>query len=188
MLRARSVSGRALSLCGTKLGAAGEPGQALLREYVPRRLKFGCPIEGADMEMGFGRQRPAQAFAGQGRPAPGTKSPPGSSRRRIELGDLPLGDGIGRALECDKDRSRCPAMLSATLAMAPIYSLRLTRCHKADRTAQAAAFELVCHAAHNPILPFCPEVLWALLGTSPSPGPPLSRRRTFHGNQSNTLS
>ena len=187
MLSARSVSGRALSLCGAKLGAAGEPSQALLREYVPRRLKFGCLIEGADMEMGFGRQRPAQAFASQGRPTPGTKSPPGSSRRRIELGNLALGDGIGRALECDKDRSGCPAMLSATLAMAPIYSLRLTRRHKADRTAQAAAFELVCHAAHNPILPFCP-VLWALLGTSPSPGPPLSRRRTFHGNQSNTLS
>jgi hypothetical protein len=43
-------------------------------------------------------------------------------------------------------------MLTATLAMAPIYSLRLTSRNKTDRAAQAAAFELVGRAAHNLIL------------------------------------
>src|SRR6516162_6845445 len=51
--------------------------------------------------------------------------------------------------ECDKNRSRCTAMLTATLAMAPIYSLRLTARNKTDRAAQAAAFELVGRAAHD---------------------------------------
>ena len=40
-------------------------------------------------------------------------------------------------------------MLATTLAMAPIYSLRLTSRNKTNRAAQAAAFELVCRAAHN---------------------------------------
>jgi hypothetical protein len=45
-------------------------------------------------------------------------------------------------------------MLAATLAMAPIYSLRLTSRNKTDCAAQAAAFELVGRAAHNLILHF----------------------------------
>jgi len=75
------------------------------------------------MEMCFSWQ--PRAFAGQCWPAPGTKSPPGSSRRRIELSYLTLGDRICRAFECRKNRSRCAAMLAATFGMAPIYSLRL---------------------------------------------------------------
>jgi hypothetical protein len=125
----------------------------LISEYVPGRLKFAGPIEYADMEMRFRRQWPAQAFAGQCRPAPGTKSPPGSSWRRIKLGNLSFGNRIGRVLESDKDRSRCAAMLAATFTMAPIYSRRLTSRNETDRAAQAAAFELVGRAAHNLILP-----------------------------------
>ena len=45
-------------------------------------------------------------------------------------------------------------MLTATLAVAPIYSFRLTSRNKTDRAAQAAAFELVGRAAHNLILHF----------------------------------
>jgi hypothetical protein len=43
-------------------------------------------------------------------------------------------------------------MLAATLAVAPIYSLRLTSRNNANRAAQAATFELVGRAAHNLIL------------------------------------
>jgi len=40
-------------------------------------------------------------------------------------------------------------MLTATLAVVPIYSLRLTSRHKTDRAAQAAAFELVSRTGHK---------------------------------------
>lgn len=51
--------------------------------------------------------------------------------------------------ECDKNRSRCAAMLTATLTMAPIYAFRLTSRDETHRAAQAAAFELVGCAAHH---------------------------------------
>jgi len=37
----------------------------LVGKYMPGRLKFGRPIECAEMEMRFRREGPAQAFAGQ---------------------------------------------------------------------------------------------------------------------------
>ena len=120
----------------------------LVREPFPYLIVPGF-VKGADMEVRFGRQRPAQAFAGQCRPAPGTKSPPGSARRGIELGDLTFADGIGAALERDEDGNGRAAMLAAALTMAPIDAFRLPRCDKPHRTAQAAAFELLSRAAHN---------------------------------------
>src|SRR5262249_55215294 len=99
---------------------------------------------------GLGRQ--PRAFAGQCRPAPGAEPAPGSSRCRIELGYLALGDCISRVLECDKDRSGCAAMLAATLAMAPIDAFRSTSRNKTDGTAEAATFEPVGRASHDPIL------------------------------------
>ena len=126
----------------------------LVGEDVPGWLKFGRPIECAEMEMRFRREGPAQAFAGQCRPALGTESPPGSSRRRIELGNLSSGNRIGRVIERDKDRGRRAAMLAATFAMAPINTLGTASRNKTDRAAQAAALKLVASNAHNPILPF----------------------------------
>src|SRR5215469_8155017 len=124
---------------------------------MPGWLKVGRAIERADMEMCFSWQ--PRAFAGQCRPASGTKSPSGSSRRRIELRDLTLGDRISRAFECHKNRSRCAAMLATTLAVAPIYSLRLPSCSKTDRSAQATTFELLRRAGHDPILHLGPRQL-----------------------------
>ena len=109
-------------------------------------------VKGADMEMRFGRQRPAQAFAGQSRAAPGAKPPPGSPRRGIELGDLAFADGIGAAFERDEDGSRRAAVLAAALTMAPIDTFRSTSRIKTDRTAQATTFELLGCATHNLIL------------------------------------
>jgi len=43
-------------------------------------------------------------------------------------------------------------MLTTTLAVAPIYALRLTSRDKTDRAAQAATFKLVGRAAHDLIL------------------------------------
>jgi hypothetical protein len=85
------------------LAAAVQPGQAFLREDVPRRPKLRGVVESADMEMRFRRQRSTQALTGQGRTAPGTKPSPGSSRRRIKLGYLTFADGVGAALERDED-------------------------------------------------------------------------------------
>jgi hypothetical protein len=48
-------------------------------------------------------------------------------------------------------------MLATTLAMAPIYSLRLAGSAETDRTAQAATFELVGRAAHDLILHLWPR-------------------------------
>jgi len=98
------------------------PREVFLREYVPRWLEFGRAIKCANIEMRFGRQ--PGAFTSQGRSAPGAKPAPGFSRRRIELGYFAFGDRISRLFECYEYRSRCAAMLTATLAMAPIYSLR----------------------------------------------------------------
>lgn len=146
---------------------------------MPCWLKFGRAIECTDMEMCFGWQ--PRALAGQCRPAPGTKSPPGSARRRVELSYPTLSDRIRRAFECHKNRSRCAAMLTTTLAMAPIYSLRLTGCSKTDSTAQAATFELVSRAGHHPILhlgprpvntPACPSFVPRFLQViNPAPVP-----------------
>jgi hypothetical protein len=47
-------------------------------------------------------------------------------------------------------------MPPATLAMAPVDSLRFTSRNKTDRAAQAAAFELVGGAAHR-LISLCPE-------------------------------
>jgi hypothetical protein len=124
----------------------------LLREYVPPWLKFGRPIECTDMEMRFRRQWPTQAFAGQRRAAPGTKSAPRSSRRRIELRYFALGDRISRVFECDKNRSRRAAVLAATLTVAPIHAFWLTGRNKTDRATQATTFELLGYATHNSIL------------------------------------
>jgi hypothetical protein len=124
-----------------------DPGQVLFGEDVPLRLKFGRPIERANVEMGFGRQ--ARTFAGQSRAAPGAKPAPRSSRRRIELCYLALRDSVSRAFECDKNRSRRAAMPAAALAMAPIDTFRLPGRNKPDSTAQAAARELVGCAAHE---------------------------------------
>ena len=116
---------------------------------MPCWLKLGRAVEYSDVEMGFRRQWSAQTFAGQCRPAPRTKSPPGSSRRRIELSYLPFGDRVGRAIERDKNRSRRAAVLAATLTMAPIHSFGLAGRNKTDGTAQATTFELVGCGAHT---------------------------------------
>ena len=129
-----------------------QPRQTFLREDVPRRPKMPSFVKGADMEMRFGRQRPAQAFAGQSRPAPGAKPAPGSSRRRIELRYLTLCDLISGVFECDKNRSRRATMLAATLTMAPIHPFRLASRYKPDCAAQATTFELLGCATHNLIL------------------------------------
>jgi hypothetical protein len=128
-----------------------EPRQALLREDVPRWLKFGGPIERTDREMCFGRQ--SCTLAGQGRATPRTKPAAGSSRRGIELGYLAFGDRVGRTFECDKNRSRCAGVSPATLAMAPIDSLWFTGRNETNRATQTATFELLGRAAHNLILP-----------------------------------
>lgn len=49
-------------------------------------------------------------------------------------------------------------MLPATLTMAPIHPLRLTRRNKADSAAQAATFKLIGCATHNLILFASPRV------------------------------
>jgi hypothetical protein len=95
------------------------------------------------MKMRFIR---ALAFAGQRRPAPGAKSSP-SPGRRIELGDLTLSNDIRVALEGHEDRDRRTAMLPTTFAMAPHHRFRLTSGQEAYGAAQAAAFELIAHAA-----------------------------------------
>src|SRR5215472_9774596 len=97
--------------------------------------------------MRFGRQ--PGAFTGQGRPAPGAKPAAGSSRRGVELCYFAFGYRISRVFESDKDRSRCAAMLTATLAMTPINSFRLTSRQKTDRAAQAATFEFLSRASHK---------------------------------------
>jgi hypothetical protein len=122
------------------------PGQVLLGEHVPCRLKFGGAVERADIEMRFGRK--PGAFAGQGRPAPGAKTTTGPPRRGVEFCDFAFGDDLGRAFKGDKHRSRRAAMPAAALAMAPIDPFRLTRRRKADGAAQAATFELVSRAGH----------------------------------------
>jgi hypothetical protein len=55
-------------------------------------------------------------------------------------------------------------MLTATLTMAPIYSLWLTSCDKPNRAAQAATFELISRAGHkfDPSQPTWPSSFAAL--------------------------
>ena len=117
---------------------------------MPRRPKFGRTIKRANIEVRFGRE--PRAFTGQGRSAPGAKPAPGPSRRRVEFGHLTFDDGISRAFERCERRSGCAAMPAATLAMAPIYSLRPADHDKADRAAQAATFEFVGRLSHWRIL------------------------------------
>jgi len=119
----------------------------LLREYVPGWPKFARAVERADIKMRLGRQ--PRAFTGQSRAAAGAKPAAGPSGRRVEFCYFALGDRISRVFECHKNRSRCTAMLAATLAMAPINSFWLTSRRKTDRAAQAAAFELVGRASHK---------------------------------------
>ena len=121
--------GRGLSV------AQMQPGQALLREYVPRWLKSRGLVKCANMEMRFGRQ--PLAFAGQCRPALGAKSAP-RPRRGVELGYLAFGNSIIGPLECREDRDGCTAMLATTLAVAPRHPFRLTHGHKAYRATDAA--------------------------------------------------
>lgn len=111
-------------------------------ENVPLRLKSRGLIKCADMEMRFGRQ--ALAFAGQRRPAVGTKSPPGP-RRRVELGYLTFGNDVSSALECCEDGDGRTTMLPTTLAMAPRDPFRLTSGDEAYCSAQAAALKLIAH-------------------------------------------
>ena len=118
----------------------------LLCEHVPGWPKFARAVERTDMKMRLGRQ--PHGFAGQCRSASTAKPASGSSRRRIELGYLTLRDRISRAFKRDKNRSGCAGMLAATLAVAPIYALRLTGCGKPDRAAQTATFELFGSATH----------------------------------------
>ena len=119
-----------------------QPTEALLREYVPRRLKSLGLVKCSDMEMRFSRQ--GLAFAGQRRPTPGAKSPPPPGRR-IELCYLTFGNGIRRAVECHEDGDGRTAMLPTTLAMTPSHRFRLTSSHKTDRPAEAATLELFAH-------------------------------------------
>src|SRR5262249_24125300 len=127
-----------------------KPRQVLVGEDVPGWPKFARAVECADMEMRLGRQ--AHGFARQGRSTPGAKPACGSSRRRIELGYLTFCDRIRGVFECGKDRSRRAGMLTATLAVAPIYALRLAGRNKTDRVAKTATFELLGRAAHDLIL------------------------------------
>ena len=68
---------------------------------MPRRLKLRGLIEGADMEVRFGR--PGQTFASQGRTALGAESAARFPRRRIELRYFTFGDLIRLAVECHED-------------------------------------------------------------------------------------
>ena len=95
------------------------------------------------MKMRFVR---AFAFAGQRRSASGTKSPPPAGRR-IEFRDLTLSNDVRVAFERHEDGDRRTAMLPATFAMAPHHRFRLAGGHEAYGAAQAAAFELIAHAA-----------------------------------------
>ena len=130
-----------------------QPAQLLARKYVPRRLKFGRTIKRSDMKMRFGRQ--ASAFTCQCRSAAGTEPAPCSSRCRIELRYLTFGDSVCRALECDKNRSGCATMLTATLTMAPINTFWLTRCNETDGATKTAAFELIGRSVHGLDPPLC---------------------------------
>ena len=114
---------------------------------MPGWPKFARAVECADREMRLGRQ--PRAFTGQCRSATGAEPAAGSSGRGVEFCDFTFGDHVSRMFECHKNRSRRTAMLAATLAMAPINSLRLTSRRKTDGAAQAAAFELVGRASHK---------------------------------------
>jgi hypothetical protein len=105
-------------------------------------LKLRSITKCADMKMRFVR---AFAFAGQRRPASGTKSPPPAGRR-IEFRDLTLSNDVRVAFERHKDGDGRTAMLPATFAVAPRYRFRLSGGHEAYGAAQAAAFELIAHA------------------------------------------
>src|SRR6266403_928799 len=95
----------------------------------------------ADVKMRFIR---SFAFAGQRRPASGTKPPP-PARRGIEPRDLTLSNDVRVAFERYKDGDGRTAMLPATFAMAPRYRFRLSGGHEAYRAAEATAFELITH-------------------------------------------
>jgi len=82
----------------TSVGLQVQPGQALLRKVLLAcRLKARGLNERTDMEMRF--RRPRQAFASQGRAASAAEATPRLPRRRIELGDLAFGNGIGFAVK-----------------------------------------------------------------------------------------
>jgi len=93
-----------------------QPRQALLREYVSRRLKLRSQVECSDMEMRFGRRW--LALAGQRRPAFGAEAAPPAGRR-IEPGDLTFGNDVCLAPKRGEDGNGRTAVFSTTLAMAP---------------------------------------------------------------------
>jgi hypothetical protein len=93
-----------------------QPRQALLREYVSRRLKLRGQVECSDMKMRFGRRW--LALAGQRRPAFGAEAPPPAGRR-IEPGDRTFGNDISLVPKRGEDGNGCTAVFSTTLAMAP---------------------------------------------------------------------
>jgi hypothetical protein len=117
-------------------------------------LKLRSITKCADMKMRFVR---AFAFAGQRRPASGTKSPPPAGRR-IELRDLTLSNDVRVTFERHKDRDGRTAMLPATFAMAPRHRFRLTGGHEAYGAAQATAFKLTAHGAKLSALKFALHV------------------------------
>ena len=136
-----------------------------------RRLKSRGLIECTDVEMRFTRWQEL-AFAGQRRPAAGTEAPP-STGRRVELGNLTLGNGISGAVERREHGDGRAGVPPATLAMAPHNGVRLTHGDKAHSAAQAAAFELIGHATHNP------DPLHFVLGKPPFR--PVIERRPLEG-------
>src|SRR6266404_6089176 len=125
-----------------------QPRQAFFRKDVPCRPQSLGFVESADREMRLARQ--ARALASQCRPAFGAEPARRPAGRRLEFADRAFGDAIRRALEIDEDRNRRAAVLPAALAMAPVNALRRARSDKADRTAQAAAVELLASIAHDP--------------------------------------
>src|SRR5437763_11104857 len=98
------------------------PGEAFFREYVPRWLQFSRPIEGPNIEMRFDRQ--PDAFASEGRSAPGAKPAPGFPWRRVDFAYFALGDRISRLLERNEYGGWRSAMFAATLALAPVDRIR----------------------------------------------------------------
>lgn len=95
-------------LCRLRVGQV-QPRQPLLWKYVPCGAKQFSMIERTDMEICQSRQ--TDGFASQRRSTPGAKAPLGLPRRRLELGDLALGNGVRGAFEggvrCELDQPVC---------------------------------------------------------------------------------
>jgi hypothetical protein len=127
-----------------------QPGQPFLNEVLLLGLKARGLIKCSDMEMGqsdFG-----QRFARQGRSAPGAKATPRLSWRGIEFCYLAFGYLVILGFVGHKGGSRRAGMLSTTVAMTPIYTLRFPTRGEAHRTAQAATFKLFLCVARSQIL------------------------------------